>query len=149
MTTITEINGPIEEISRREERVSRTKQFIHKDRGPVIPAINYGFLLIKIGIKFQTVWQVIFAHFPPMTPDQVPSLLDKARAYVDEIEQTVLAATATKPSLQLAEIWQATFASMGRHAEFRALNMVHAHMQDLVMNGLVEATGPQQHRLVR
>ncbi len=52
MTDVIEINLPIEEIARREERVTRTKQFLEPDRVPVIPAINYRFLLPKIGVKF-------------------------------------------------------------------------------------------------
>jgi uroporphyrinogen-III decarboxylase len=52
MTNIIEINIPIEEIAEREKRVTRAKLFQPVDRVPVIPAINYRFLLPKIGIRF-------------------------------------------------------------------------------------------------
>jgi len=53
MTSVIEINVPIEEIKAREERVLKTKRFEQPDRTPVIPAINYRFLLPKIGVRFQ------------------------------------------------------------------------------------------------
>lgn len=53
MAKIIEINVPIEEIVAREERVAKTKRFETPDRVAVIPAINYRFLLPKIGVRFQ------------------------------------------------------------------------------------------------
>lgn len=52
MTDIIEINVPIEEILARTERVARTKRFEKTDRVPVIPDINYRYLLPAIGIPF-------------------------------------------------------------------------------------------------
>lgn len=53
MAKIIEINVQIEEIAAREERVAKTKRFETPDRVAVIPAINYRFLLPKIGVRFQ------------------------------------------------------------------------------------------------
>jgi len=53
MTTVIEIEVPIEEIAAREERVTKTKRFETPDRVPVIPAINYRYLLPVIGIRFR------------------------------------------------------------------------------------------------
>ena len=52
MAQVIEIEVPIEEIARREERVLKTKRFEAPDRVPVIPAINYRYLLPKIGVRF-------------------------------------------------------------------------------------------------
>lgn len=52
MTEVVEINVPIEEILARKERVARTKRFEKTDRVPVIPAINYRYLLPAIGVRF-------------------------------------------------------------------------------------------------
>jgi uroporphyrinogen decarboxylase len=53
MADIIEIGIPIEEISAREDRIAKTKRFETPDRVAVIPAINYRFLLPKIGVRFR------------------------------------------------------------------------------------------------
>ena len=53
MTQIIEIKVPIEEIAAREERVNKTKRFETPDRVAVIPAINYRYLLPKVGVRFK------------------------------------------------------------------------------------------------
>jgi uroporphyrinogen-III decarboxylase len=53
MATVIEIEVPIEEIAAREERVTKTKRFETPDRVPVIPAINYRYLLPVIGVRFR------------------------------------------------------------------------------------------------
>lgn len=53
MPEIIEIGIPIEEIAAREERLAKTKRFETPDRVAVIPAINYRFLLPKIGVPFR------------------------------------------------------------------------------------------------
>jgi uroporphyrinogen-III decarboxylase len=47
-----EIAVPVEEIEERRQRVERAKRFEPADRVPVIPAINYRFLLPQIGVRF-------------------------------------------------------------------------------------------------
>ena len=53
MAEVIEIQVPIEEIAAREERVTKTKRFDTPDRVAVIPAINYRYLLPKIGVGFR------------------------------------------------------------------------------------------------
>ena len=53
MTQIIEIRVPIEKIAAREERVNKTKRFETPDRVAVIPAINYRYLLPKVGVRFK------------------------------------------------------------------------------------------------
>jgi len=53
MAETIEIGIPIEEIAARENRVAKTKRFETPDRVAVIPAINYRYLLPKIGVRFK------------------------------------------------------------------------------------------------
>ncbi len=53
MSEIYEIRVPVEEIASRAERVAKAKRFEIPDYIPVIPAINYRFLLPKIGVRFR------------------------------------------------------------------------------------------------
>jgi uroporphyrinogen decarboxylase len=53
MSTIIEINVPIEEIEARKERVTKTKRFETPDRVPVIPALAHRFLVPKTGVQFK------------------------------------------------------------------------------------------------
>ena len=53
MREIIEIGIPIEEIEARKDRIAKTKRFETPDRVAVIPAINYRFLLPKIGVRFK------------------------------------------------------------------------------------------------
>jgi hydroxyacylglutathione hydrolase len=89
---------------------------------------------------------VLFAHFPPMTPAEVHPLIDLARAYIDEIETTILGILAEGPA-SLEQLWRGTCARMDRQVEFRSLNMVKAHMDDLVERGLARSVGVEQYSL--
>lgn len=53
MAHVIEIGVPIEEIAARQQRVSQAKRFEMPDRVPVMPAINYRYLLPKIGVRFR------------------------------------------------------------------------------------------------
>jgi uroporphyrinogen-III decarboxylase len=53
MARTIEIRVPVEEIADRQERVAITKRFETPDRVAVIPAINYRYLLPKIGVSFK------------------------------------------------------------------------------------------------
>jgi uroporphyrinogen-III decarboxylase len=53
MPDVIEIGVPVEEIAARAERVARARRFEATDRVPVIPAINYRFLLPAIGVRFR------------------------------------------------------------------------------------------------
>lgn len=53
MAQVIEIKVPIDEIAAREERVLKAKRFEQPDHTPVIPAINYRYLLPKIGVRFK------------------------------------------------------------------------------------------------
>lgn len=82
------------------------------------------------------------AHFGRMTPVETTELIGRARAYIDGVEASVIGAVTSSGSADLESIWSSVCESGGRVREFRALNMVRAHLEDLVARGLmVEAGG--------
>lgn len=91
--------------------------------------------------------RVVFAHFPPMRPPEVEGLLDQAAAYIDEIEVTMLRILATQTTTTLEALWSGTCAGMGRLREFRALNMVFAHVKDLIVREIVREVAPETYAL--
>jgi glyoxylase-like metal-dependent hydrolase (beta-lactamase superfamily II) len=91
--------------------------------------------------------RVLFAHFPPMRPPEVRSLLERAAAYLDEIEVTLLRLLAGQPSISLQDLWMGTCQRLGRQAEFRALNMVQAHVQDLTDRQVIREVAPMTYAL--
>ena len=95
-------------------------------------------LLPRLGVE-----QVLFAHFPPMRPPEVETLLDKAAAYIDEIETTMLVILEDYEQTTLETLWDQTCARMGRMREFRALNMVFAHVRDLIEREMVREVAPE------
>jgi glyoxylase-like metal-dependent hydrolase (beta-lactamase superfamily II) len=87
---------------------------------------------------------ILFAHFPPMRPTELAPLLIQARAYINEIEATILAILGEGPAT-LEQLWHATCARMDRGVEFRSLNMVKAHIDDLVARDLARVVGDEQY----
>ncbi len=99
-------------------------------------------LLPELGVQC-----VLFAHFPPMVPAEVNPLLDKAAAYIDSIEVTILELLAGQRSVRLADLWAGTCARMNRLQEFRSLNMVNAHVQDLLARQIIREEGSETYAL--
>lgn len=80
---------------------------------------------------------ILFAHFPSMNPQQTMALIAKAETYIDEIETTMLRVLASQNSVSLEELWARTCERMNRLKEFRALNMVYAHVQDFLSRNII------------
>lgn len=99
-------------------------------------------------LKELDVQLVLFAHFPPMRPAEVYPLIEQAKVYIDDIETTILNILAEGPAT-LEQLWQGTCRRMDRQVEFRSLNMVKAHMDDLVERKLVHTFGDEQYALLR
>lgn len=91
--------------------------------------------------------QVVFAHFPPMTPVETAELLRRAHAYLDSIEVTLLRILAESEQVTLETLWRETCARLGRMQEFRSLNMVFAHVQDMLERSIIHVVGAQQYAL--
>jgi len=96
--------------------------------------------------ELQAEW-VLFAHFPPMRPPEVEALLDKARVYIDSIESTMIRIAASQAAVTLEQLWTETCARMERLQEFRSLNMVAAHVQDLMERGIIYETAKETYAL--
>jgi glyoxylase-like metal-dependent hydrolase (beta-lactamase superfamily II) len=110
---------------------------------------GYRDTLAKIGrlLPDLKVEQVVFAHFPPMTPPETDRLLHSAAQYIDDVETTILRIAASAPAVTLAQLWTETCARMERLQEFRSLNMVNAHVQDLVARGVLRVVGMEEYAL--
>jgi glyoxylase-like metal-dependent hydrolase (beta-lactamase superfamily II) len=91
--------------------------------------------------------ELVFAHYPPMPPDAVRGLLEKAHAYIDAVETTLIRVLAESETVSLETLWSETCARMKRQQEFRALNMVNAHVQDLLARGFIRQVGDEQYTL--
>ncbi|MEW6743118.1 MAG: uroporphyrinogen decarboxylase family protein [Planctomycetota bacterium] len=50
---VIEIEVDVEELAARAERIAKVRRFEAPDRTPVVPAINYRFLLPQIGVSFR------------------------------------------------------------------------------------------------
>lgn len=99
-------------------------------------------VIAELGIE-----QVLFAHFPPMRPDEVDALLGKAADHVDEIEATMIRVLAGQQTVSLETLWAETCRRLERTQEFRALNMVYAHVQDLLARGLIREVDRETYEL--
>ena len=92
--------------------------------------------------------QVLFAHFLPMEPGEVNSLLRKAAAYIDEIEVTMLRILAAHETAKLAFLSEETCRRMKRRQEFRLLNMAYAHVQYLLARGVIRQVDHESYQLL-
>ncbi len=99
-------------------------------------------LVPELGVE-----RVLFAHFPPMRPAEVNQLIDKANQYIDDIEATMIRILASGEACTLEELWTGTCERMSRNREFRSLNMVDAHIKDLIARGLVREVGKETYTL--
>lgn len=90
---------------------------------------------------------VALAHFPDMDPEHFMALLDAADSYIDAIETTILDVLSASGSASLATLWRTTCRRHERAEDFRALNMVNAHLVDLEKRGMVMAKGDHLYAL--
>jgi hydroxyacylglutathione hydrolase len=90
---------------------------------------------------------VLSAHFPPMNVAETLALIHKADAYIDDIEANLIRILAGSDRVSLSTLWSELCSRMGRGQEFRSLNMVAAHVQDLLERGLIRAVESQRYQL--
>lgn len=90
---------------------------------------------------------VLFSHFGPKTPDEAVRLTYQAEKYIDAVETHVLRVFAEGGQVHLREVWLTVCDRMGRKPEFRALNMMHAHVEDLMERGLLVRVKPNTYAL--
>lgn len=87
------------------------------------------------------------AHYGRMTPAETLALIERARVYIDDVEAGVLSELAGARRVSLEQVWTGVCTSMGRVREFRALNMVRAHLADLEARGLCRLIGRSEYEL--
>jgi glyoxylase-like metal-dependent hydrolase (beta-lactamase superfamily II) len=102
---------------------------------------------IKQIIAQRKVKQVVLAHFPPMYAADVDALLTKAGTYLDEIETTMIRILAGQETVTLETLWVETCRRMERLQESRALNMVYAHVQDLLARRFIREVDQERYQL--
>lgn len=59
------------------------------------------------------------------------------RRTLDQIEHGCIQSLITHSGATLEELWRDVCGSLNRIADFRALNMVYAHVEDLMKRGVV------------
>jgi len=91
--------------------------------------------------------RVLFGHFPPMSPAETEALLDRAARYIDAVEAMMLRILASRAQVSLADLWAETCRRMEREEDFRALNMIAAHVQDLLARGLIREVAAETYAL--
>jgi glyoxylase-like metal-dependent hydrolase (beta-lactamase superfamily II) len=104
--------------------------------------VKIRWLVAEFGVQ-----RVLFAHFPPMVPSEVDDLLNRAAAYIDDVENTMIRVLASQPTATLEQLWSETCARMERLQEFRSLNMVFAHVQDLMARGFIREVGHEAYTI--
>jgi glyoxylase-like metal-dependent hydrolase (beta-lactamase superfamily II) len=97
-------------------------------------------LLVELDIA-----HVLMAHFAPMTAAEMRVVLGQADRYLAEIEATMLGILGAESAVSLETLWVQTCTEMDRSIEFRALNMVAAHVQDLLERGVIEQVGVERY----
>jgi hydroxyacylglutathione hydrolase len=110
---------------------------------------DYRKSLQKLGnvIPEMKVEKILFAHFPSMNPQETMELIAKAENYIDDIETAVLHILASQDSVSLENLWAQTCSKMKRLQEFRALNMVYAHVVDLLGRSIISEVSKEKYEL--
>ena len=90
---------------------------------------------------------VVAAHYAPMTPEAALALCDRADAYIDAVETGLIRILAEGEAATLEHLWMTLCRRMGRQQEFRALNTIRAHLDDLERRGLARQVDPRRYVL--
>jgi glyoxylase-like metal-dependent hydrolase (beta-lactamase superfamily II) len=90
--------------------------------------------------------RALLAHYPVLDAAAFDALLERATAYLDRLEATVLAQVehATGP-IDLEGVWRATCAALDKQLEFRGLATVDAHLRDLLARGSIVRVAPDRY----
>ena len=94
------------------------------------------------------VQQVYMAHYDPMTPDDMRTLTQKARDYINGIERTVITVAAENDTVTLKTLWEEFLKRHNKLTEFRSLSTIDAHAKDLVERGIFQQVAENTYKLV-
>jgi glyoxylase-like metal-dependent hydrolase (beta-lactamase superfamily II) len=94
--------------------------------------------------------RALLAHYPLLDLAQFLGLLDRAEAYVDGLDQTILELVgASGPGgVDLETVWRTVCQRMSKQLEFRGLGMVDGHLRDLTARGHLARTAPDRYTVV-
>jgi glyoxylase-like metal-dependent hydrolase (beta-lactamase superfamily II) len=88
----------------------------------------------------------LLAHYPVLDAPAFDALLQRAMAYLDRLEATILGQIQRAPGpVDLETVWRGTCAALHKQLEFRGLATVDAHLHDLLARGLVARAGPDRY----
>ncbi|MFY0653792.1 MAG: MBL fold metallo-hydrolase [Cyclobacteriaceae bacterium] len=73
---------------------------------------------------------ILMSHFEPMTDLEAKELIQKARAYILEIEGVIIE-TLKSRDMELEPLWREVCDKLNKAHEFRSLSTVNAHILDL------------------
>lgn len=99
-------------------------------------------------IEDEAVEQVLMAHFPPQSAEEVFDLSEKADRYLDRLEAVIIEILEEEGSLPLESIWRFLCKKLGKQLEFRSLSTVDAHLKDLAKKGVVVTHGEPVYSLI-
>jgi glyoxylase-like metal-dependent hydrolase (beta-lactamase superfamily II) len=90
--------------------------------------------------------RALLAHYPALDAAAFDALLQRATAYLDRLEATVVAQVRMAPGpVELEAVWRGTCAALDKQLEFRGLATVDAHLRDLLARGLIARVGPDRY----
>ncbi|MCF8567961.1 MBL fold metallo-hydrolase [Alicyclobacillus tolerans] len=102
---------------------------------------------IRQVIEGYQVERVLLSHFGVKTPEEAIQLTRDAEDYVDQIEYNLLRSFVEHSTTTLRQLWLDVCQRMNRKAEFRALNMVNAHVEDLLQREIIRKVDDKTYRL--
>lgn len=91
---------------------------------------------------------VLLSHFGQKTPEEAVQLTRDAETYINQIEYTILCVFSEKRGVTLQYLWTEVCKRMKRKPDFRALNMVNAHIEDLLQRRIIVEVGEREYSLL-
>jgi glyoxylase-like metal-dependent hydrolase (beta-lactamase superfamily II) len=90
--------------------------------------------------------RAVLAHYPVLEAPAFDALLQRASAYLDQVESVVAAQVReARGPVDLGAVWRGTCAALGKQLEFRGLATVDAHLRDLLAAGRIARVGPDRY----
>lgn len=114
-----------------------------------VPGYRSTIKKIRAALKDFRVETVFLTHFGPMPAGEADALAQKARAFLDRVDQSLLEVLGTNDVVPLEDVWTGVAARMNKVRDFQALNTVHAHVQDFLARGILKEVEPRVYTLRR
>ena len=95
-------------------------------------------------IRSGAVSEVHAGHYPVLGPPGCEEVLGAIGRLMDDVEGEIISIVADQGSATRATIWACLCDNMGKARDFRALNVVNAHVEDLVDRRVLVEEGPER-----